>query len=68
MEWSPSLEASAFSASQEILLILWNLKVHYDVYKIPPPVRILSQMNKVCGRPPILFLENLLQYHPPIYA
>jgi hypothetical protein len=68
MEWSPSLEASTFSDSQEIPRILWNLKVHYGVYKILPLVRILSQMNQVCGPPPILFLENLLQYHPPIYA
>jgi hypothetical protein len=68
MEWSPSLEASTFSASQEIPRFLWNLKVHYGVYKILPLVCILSQMNQVCDHPLILFLENLLQYYPPIYA
>ena len=45
MEQSPSWEASRFSASQEIPLILWNLKFHYHIHKWPPPVRILSQIN-----------------------
>ena len=41
MEQSPSWEASRFLASQEIPRILWNRKV----YKSPPPVPILSQIN-----------------------
>jgi hypothetical protein len=41
MEQIPSWEANQFS-SQEIPCILWNLKVHYHVYRNPPPIPILS--------------------------
>jgi hypothetical protein len=52
VEQSPSWETSSSSASQEILLLLWKPKVHYHVYKSPPLVPILGQMNPVYNWPP----------------
>ena len=42
MEQSPSWEANSFSASQEILSILWDSEVHYRIKKCLPPVPIMS--------------------------
>ena len=50
MQQSPSWEANRFSASQEILRILWNPKVHYRTHNIPPPV--LSWASLIKSIPP----------------
>jgi len=47
MEHSPSWEADSHTASQEILCLLWNLKVYYWVHKGLPLVPILTQMHPV---------------------
>jgi len=47
MEQSPSWEADRFSASQEIPRISLNPKVHYHIYKCPPPVPIPNQIDPV---------------------
>jgi hypothetical protein len=54
MEQSPFWEANSSSGNQEIPRILWKANVYYRIHKSPPPVAILSQIDPVHTRIPLL--------------
>jgi hypothetical protein len=51
MELSRSWEAANYSATEELLSILWNPKFHYLVRKNRPLIPILSQINPIHTTP-----------------
>ena len=51
MEQSPSWEANRFSAGQEILHILWNLKVHYRIHKCQLSLSWASSIQSIPPHP-----------------
>jgi hypothetical protein len=48
MEQSPSWEADSHSASEEVIHLLWNVKIYYRVHKSHPiPMPSVTFRNKV---------------------
>jgi len=47
MKQNLSRDTISYPASQEILYLLWNLKVYYCIHKRHALVSVLSQMNSV---------------------
>ena len=62
MVQSTCWEANWFPASQEILRISRNPKVHYRTHKRPPSISILGQPNPVH-----IPTSHLLEIHPNIF-
>jgi hypothetical protein len=55
---SPSWKATRYSYSQQILHVVFNMKIHYHIQKIKLRVPILGNFNP--AQAPITLLEDLI--------
>jgi len=62
IHYCPTWEANKSSTSHEISHTLCKLKVHDIVYRSPPSIPVLSQINEV------LFCQNPLKCFSPSYS
>jgi hypothetical protein len=62
---SHSWETANYAATQKLLSILWNPKVHYRAHKSPLLVPILSQIDPFHTNPSYLFKIRFNIVHPP---
>ena len=61
IECRPSCAANVSSASQEILRILWNPRVQYDIYKSLPPLYPYPELDQSIPRiPHNIYLRSIL--------
>jgi hypothetical protein len=63
MELNPSWEAANCEATQELPIILWNLKVYFHVHKSPKLAPILSQISPVHTTPSYVRSISILTTH-----
>jgi len=65
MEQSPLWEANSYSASQEIFCVLWNLVVHYHVYRTAHhlPISWVRLIQSVLSNPVSLWSIFVLSFH-----
>jgi hypothetical protein len=68
MELSPSWEPATCVATQELLSILWNPKVHYRVHKSTPLIPIRSYINPIHIIPSYLSKIHFNIVHPSTFS